>query len=382
QHGRARFSVDRYKGADGIVADILKIYTARDGAIPDAELMQANRAGHAALVYSACGGAGRTTFAIGLCAHFAGMGQKTLYLNLDWTGVEPLAFDMASATGMTDVVFYLKTKPERLGSRLEALRQTNAGAAFDYFAPPDYPMDIDELAPAETELLVGKLRGSGMYDKIVIDTHCGLSMRNKALLDLADSVLILSEADALSLKKLSLAKQQLDRSFADLAPSIYKKCAIAINKCPRAGASGGAGARVDGAGSSYAGYTGYAGHTGADTGADSAGASCASAGAAHAGAALANAAHAGTGAGAGDLSEGWGADAGAGALLGHAREISRMFGTNVHIVPFCAGIDAGSLCAACSPAGSADGFGASVSSIARAIDSAGRGGAAYAKRGQ
>jgi hypothetical protein len=45
-----------------------------------------------------------------------------------------------------------------------------------------------------------------------------------------------------------------------------------------------------------------------------------------------------------------------------------MFGANVHIVPFCAGIGAESLCAACSPAGSAHGFGAFVAGMARAID--------------
>ncbi|MDR1439814.1 MAG: hypothetical protein LBJ10_07350, partial [Clostridiales bacterium] len=235
QPGNARFSVDRFKGADGIISDILRIYTEHDGAAMDAELAHGRRCGRTVLVYSPCGGAGRTSFAIALSAHFAGMRQKALYLNLDWACAEPAAAGAAGPQGMTDIIFYLKAKPEKLGMRLEALRRTDSGGNFDFFAPPDYPMDIDELSPADAELLIGKLQSSGMYDRIAIDTHSGLSARNKALMELADDVLILSESDALSLNKLSMAKEQIDRCFMDYAPSIYKKCAIAINKCAGAG---------------------------------------------------------------------------------------------------------------------------------------------------
>jgi hypothetical protein len=322
--------------------------------------MQANYGNLITLVYSASGGVGRTTVALGLCAHFARMGQKVLYLNLDWAGIEAAPADTGHGAGfgttrgaaagagrglergsergsergpeygagMTDIIFSIKSRPQKLGLRLEALRRTDSCGKFDYYAPPDYPTDIDELEPAELELLIGKFRSMRIYDRIVIDTHSGLSVRNRALIELSDSIVVVSESDRLSLKKLAAAKSQIDRCFMDFAPALYKRCQFVINKA--------------GWGEIAARQRSYSGETAAlaaqgrqcrEGGAEYQGGSCSPDAAPH---------------------------------RESAEEVSRLFGANAYVLPYCADIF-GSY----APDALTDrtgGFGAAIAEVASALE--------------
>jgi cellulose biosynthesis protein BcsQ len=221
--------VDRYRGADRLVSDILRIYSECDRVSPESGLVRGGREARVSLMFSPCGGAGRTTVALALCSHYARSKLHALYLNLDWAGVEPLAFEGARAGGLSDIIYSLKTRPEKLGLKLEALSQTERRGGFSFYAPPTYPMDVDELLPSELEQLIAKLRSVGIFDRIVIDTHSGLSVRNKTLLELVDNVMIVSRTGGAERRKLALLKAQLDRVFSDRAEDIYKRSHILLN---------------------------------------------------------------------------------------------------------------------------------------------------------
>ena len=222
-------SVDRYSGADKLVADILKIYADNDRSSVDADVINGGRENKILTIFSAEGGSGRTSSAIALCAHFVKQRLRVLFISLDFLGAEDFAFEGDKVGGLSDIIYTIKTRPERLGLKLEALARTAPGHGFFFFNPPIYPMDIDEIQPSDIEILIAKLRGAGLYDRVVVDTHNGLSLRNRTLMELSDGIYILARGNAAGQKKLFLFKTQIDKCFGDQAESIYKRCHIIVN---------------------------------------------------------------------------------------------------------------------------------------------------------
>ena len=254
--GPGEIIIDRYSGADSLVSQILKIYSAHGKAAFDAGIAHAGREGKIGCVISAEGGCGRTSVAVSLCSHFARLKLRTLYINLDFSGVETFAFGCGpgggpggAGGGLSEIVYAMKARPDRLGVKLEALGMPAQAHGFYYFAPPAYPMDIDEIQPPDVEFLVARLRGAGLYDRAVFDTHSGLSSRNKTLIELSDDVFIIAGDGGAGREKLLLLKGLLDRLFGEQAPDIYKRCHIIVN-CPRGAADG---ARLHEAAAEYGG---------------------------------------------------------------------------------------------------------------------------------
>ena len=221
--------VDRYSGADKLVSDILRIYTRSDRPSMDTDAINGGRENKIIAVFSAEGGSGRTSVAIALCSHFAKLKFRTVYIGLDLLGAGDFAFEGEKDGGLSDIIYTIKTRPDRLGLKLEALGKSAPGHGFYYFSSPLYPMDIDEIQPSDIEVLIARLRGAGLYDRIVIDTCSGLSLKNKALMELIDGIYIIAGASASSYKKLMLFKEQIDKCFSGQASSVYRRCHIIVN---------------------------------------------------------------------------------------------------------------------------------------------------------
>ena len=132
-------------------------------------------------------------------------------------------------SGLSDIIYTMKARPERLGLQLEALGKSAHGYGFFYYDPPRYPTDIDEVQPTDVEALIAKFRGSGIYDRVVFDTHSGLSLRNKTLMELADNIFIVSRHSAAGHKKLIMFKGQIDGCFNEQSADLYKRCHILLN---------------------------------------------------------------------------------------------------------------------------------------------------------
>ena len=221
--------VDRYSGADKLVADILKIYSSDDRLSADSDAISGGRENKIFTVFSAEGGSGRTSVAIALCAHFVRQKLRALYIGLDFMSAGDFAPAGEKDGGLSDIIYTIKTRPEKLGLKLEALGRTAPGHGFFYFNPPIYPMDIDEIQPADVEILIARLRGAGLYDRVVIDTHSGLSLRNKTLMELTDGIFIIARGNAAGQKKLYQYKDQIDKCFGEQAGDIYKRCHIILD---------------------------------------------------------------------------------------------------------------------------------------------------------
>ena len=221
--------VDRYNGADKLVSDILDIYSRGDRAAIDTGDVHGGRENKIITVISAEGGIGKTTFAVALCAHFARLKLKTLYVSLDYMCGVVSDPEHDAGGGLSDLIYTVKTRPDRLGIKLEALGKAARGYGFYRIAPPIYPMDIDEIQPADIEALVARLRGAGLFDRVVVDTHSGLSSRNRTLMELSDAIAVVARCGA-GIDKLLMLKAQIDRCLADNTGDLYKRCNIILNR--------------------------------------------------------------------------------------------------------------------------------------------------------
>ena len=222
--------VDRYGGADKLITGILSIYAKNDLLPADTDGIGGRRENRIVAVLSAEGGCGRTSVSVALCTHYARLKLKALYLCLDLLGAGDFGFESQKDGGLSDIAYTIKARPDRLGLRLEALGKIAPGHGFFYYSPPVYPMDIDEIQPSDVETLIAKFRGAGLYDRVVIDAQSGLSLRNRALIELSDSVLIIASASASGLKKLLLFKEQIERSCQGQAADLFKRCHILVNR--------------------------------------------------------------------------------------------------------------------------------------------------------
>jgi cellulose biosynthesis protein BcsQ len=225
--------VDRYSGADKLISDILRIYAKNDNITVDAEASRGGRGNRIIAVMSAEGGSGRTSAAVALCAHYARLKLRTLYVSFDYTGAGDIVFKSDKDGGLSEIIYTMKSRPEKLGYKLEALAKIAPGNGFYYISPPLYPMDIDEIQPADIESLISRIRGAGIYDRVVIDANNGLSLRNKILMELADGIFIIARSGDAGKAKLLTLKTQIDKAFDGQADDAYKRCHILLNRVGR-----------------------------------------------------------------------------------------------------------------------------------------------------
>jgi len=222
--------VNRYCGADRLIAEILTLYAGSGQPAEGAGGVREGRDNKIIVAASAEGGAGKTSVAIALCSHFSRVKLKSLYMDFEYLGAGNFIFGGEAEGGLSDIVYTLKARPERLGLKLEALARAAPGYGFYYYTPPYYPMDIDEIQPAEIEALVARFRGMGIYDRIIIDTHCGISVKNKSLMELADDIFIIARCDGPGVNKCMLFLEQIKQCFGGLASGVYKRCHVVLNR--------------------------------------------------------------------------------------------------------------------------------------------------------
>ncbi|GFN32079.1 hypothetical protein [Paenibacillus xylaniclasticus] len=133
-----------------------------------------------AAVYSAAGGAGKTTLAIHLAYQSAAAGSRTFYLNLEkWNASDIWLGGGGQGSfaddGFAQLIYTLQSAPDQAVSRLPGLCRTDSVMLFDYFEPCRNVEDRISLQPQTALQVVDAIAGSGLYDVVVIDMDSGIS---------------------------------------------------------------------------------------------------------------------------------------------------------------------------------------------------------------
>lgn len=153
------------------------------------------------LVYSAAGGVGKTTVALGICGSLAKNYKKVLYINAARLQTFQQHLKNRSAISTSEIYAKLTKADESLYDSIKhVIRVEN----FSYLPPFKGAVMSLGLRYSTFERLAVSARSSGDFDYIVVDADSAFDEDKADLLNAADRVLIITDQSASSVYATSL----------------------------------------------------------------------------------------------------------------------------------------------------------------------------------
>jgi len=175
-------------------------------------------------VFSASGGAGKTTVALNLVRQACERGCRTFYLNLEPLNATDLLFGPGEPDSLSRLLYALQANPGQVRDEWERVRRRHPWLQADYLDAPDFPAERLAMSAERLKQLLAVLSSSGAYDLIVVDPDSGCGDWHLELLAGSDRVVWLTVDDALCLRKEEkLARHWRDKLFTgDAAVSFVR----------------------------------------------------------------------------------------------------------------------------------------------------------------
>ncbi|MBO7424780.1 MAG: AAA family ATPase [Clostridiales bacterium] len=158
------------------------------------------------VVYSPIGGAGTTTMALGLSEALTNKHKKVLYINVGQ--LQNHAFRFKDKTPLDDIA--VKRFKETDINFYEGIKSRIRTEGFFYLPPFPRCLSSLDLQYRHIVQAITKIRETGVYDYIVIDTSSELNECNSELMAQAENVMIVGKPDAESLYKLKVFFDAID----------------------------------------------------------------------------------------------------------------------------------------------------------------------------
>lgn len=177
-------------------------------------------------VFSATGGAGKTTVALNIIRQAGQQGLRTFYLNLEALNATSLLFGKGEPDSLSQLLYNLQAHPEQWGAQLEKLCRHQSHLRTDFMDAPEHPGERLALTTVLLDALLEGIRRTGRYDLIVVDPDSGAGEWHRQLLHLSDRVIWLTVDDAQSLKKTGM----LLIHWQEHAEEIRNKLTFVLNK--------------------------------------------------------------------------------------------------------------------------------------------------------
>lgn len=200
--------IRKYQHMDRFIAEIMRLYAANSQ--KDRRIVAAQGNTRVISILSSSGGSGKSTIAAACSSLCAGRGSRTFYLNLESIPSTDIFFHGDSTQSFSNVIFHLKGKGDNLGLKLEGAKTIDTGSNVHYYKPPANVQELNELTQSDFIRLIGGLKNSGIYDIIFIDTSCGLSPINTAIIENSDIVMLVMNSNSASEVKLKEFMAGLD----------------------------------------------------------------------------------------------------------------------------------------------------------------------------
>lgn len=156
-------------------------------------------------VYSASGGAGKTTFAQGLAEWLAAAGCRTFYLNLERIPGEPGGGPETSRR-FARVMYHMRRGEQ---SSLLSLADRHPDRGYDAFPVADHADEWNEYGSADFRELIEWLRQSGRWDYIVADCESALTDVTETAVRLAEERFLLVPDDDVGRYKSDFARRMM-----------------------------------------------------------------------------------------------------------------------------------------------------------------------------
>ena len=196
-------AISKYQKLENIYKQILNLYAENASGFVSAK----KEDGSVARIFvftSPCGGTGVSSVAAACAIHFAAMGKKTLYLNLETLGKASTYFSGHGQFGMSDVIYAIKNRKTNLQMKLESCVKQDICGVF-FFSETMIALDQMELEHDETMRLLTELKLSGQYERIIVDADFQLDRDIVRLYSKVDAVVWVSDGTESSNVKIERA---------------------------------------------------------------------------------------------------------------------------------------------------------------------------------
>lgn len=164
------------------------------------------------LLYSACGGVGKTTVALGMSACLTKNYKRVLYINASRLQTFQRMLDNQSPITAADVYAKLANPDETIyGNVKHVIRQE----VFHYLPPFKAALMSLGLRYSVYEKLAVGAKKSGDYDYIIIDADASFDEEEAKLIDIADKVVIVTKQNSASVYATNVLFSNISGSGSD-----------------------------------------------------------------------------------------------------------------------------------------------------------------------
>lgn len=178
---------------------------------------------------SASGGAGASTMAAACALHYASMGEKTLYLNLEKYGASDSFFTAEGQFDMSDIIYALKSKKSNISLKLEScIKQDSRGVYF--YSSSKIALDMTELTGEDILQLLSILTVTGNYSYIILDMDFGLTADYMKIYNQLTSIVLVGDGSEISNTKTIRAYQAMQILEQNQDHSVLSKFHLLYNR--------------------------------------------------------------------------------------------------------------------------------------------------------
>jgi cellulose biosynthesis protein BcsQ len=215
----------KYRPLHQLFGQMLELYRSRSN---PGEPRPVSGAASVYALYSASGGAGKTTVAVHLLRCLAEKGQRCLYWNMElFPGAAfPQEADVELAARF---VYGLRTNADWTDEALPKLLARAEPYGFDYFPGFRKVKESLDLTRDDVASLILRIRAAGRYDVVVIDLESTFHERVVGALAACDIVLWLVTEDKESAAKTSRLLSEMKEGLGGAADHL-EKCRFVLNK--------------------------------------------------------------------------------------------------------------------------------------------------------
>jgi len=188
--------IRKYQRISSMVGEVLELYAKglKNGCGP------CSKRARITAVWSPMGGVGKTTVALAYAERKASEGKQSLYLDLQ--PFSSLGVYFAAAGRSISAVFeMIETEEGDAGMLMRSIKQQDSGSGISYFCRPENYDDMNILTPEGLTLLIETC--AELTEDLVVDMSCLCDSCTQKIFELADRILLVTDASRSSQIKFS-----------------------------------------------------------------------------------------------------------------------------------------------------------------------------------
>ncbi len=209
-----------YRAVVGLYAEVCSNITERIGGNSDTRI----------IVFSTpAGGTGNSVVAASCATFLAKQNKKVLYLNLESMGTTDCYFDDEGHGDFSDVIYALKSKNSNVAMKIKSVVRTNANKV-KFIASCGQPMDRCELTAEDVHVLFEELSKAMEFEYVVVDSDFSLNGVERAILECADDIVVVSDGNRQTNRKIDNAVMCLKIMDEEKGSRIADKIKVCYNR--------------------------------------------------------------------------------------------------------------------------------------------------------